>query len=36
LKNYYHIINMKDIACEELIQSNDPSAIALSILKSIS
>jgi len=23
---------MKDIACEELIQSNDPLAIALSIL----
>jgi len=31
--NYsYDIINMRDIACEELIQSNDPSAIALSIL----
>jgi hypothetical protein len=31
--NYsYDIIDMRDIACEELIQSNDPSAIALSIL----
>jgi len=29
---FYDIINMRDIACEELIQSNDPSAIALSIL----
>ncbi len=28
----YDIIDMRDIACEELIQSNDPSAIALSIL----
>ena len=31
--NYsYDIIDMRDIACKELIQSNDPSAIALSIL----
>ncbi len=28
----YDIIDMRDIACEELIESNDPSAIALSIL----
>ncbi|MCK4440852.1 MAG: hypothetical protein KAU90_02525 [Sulfurovaceae bacterium] len=28
----YDIIDIKDIACEKLIQSNDPSAIALSIL----
>jgi len=31
--NYsYDIIDMRDIACEELLESNDPSAIALSIL----
>ncbi len=28
----YDIINIRDIDCQELIQSNDPSAIALSIL----
>jgi len=28
----YDIIDMRDIACEELLKSNDPSAIALSIL----
>ncbi len=28
----YDIIDVRDIACEELIKSNDPSAIALSIL----
>jgi len=28
----YDIIDMKDIPCEELLASNDPSAVALSIL----
>ncbi len=28
----YDIIDMRDIACEELLKSNDPSAIAISIL----
>ena len=31
--NYsYDIMDMRDIACKEFIQSNDPSGIALSIL----
>jgi len=28
----YDIIDMRDIACEELLKSNDPSAVAISIL----
>ena len=28
----YDIIDMRDIACEELIKSNDPSAVAIAIL----